>query len=197
MIDVVVARHNEDIWWTKALGTHCRLFVYNKGNDGLLRLPNIGREAHTYLFHIVKMYDSLPVWTFFAQADANKHLTSLPFQDVINGFPRTIPKCALHIEGGPYFFVSSAVRYNQGFKDGEDWESGVSELWRELFTSEPPHDILFAPGAIFAISKEKLLTRSVAFYQRAMELAATRPRGPWEFERLWAQLWTSSLATRL
>merc|ERR1719440_887988 len=36
----------------------------------LHKLPNLGRESHTYLHHIVENYDQLPEWTVFSQAGA-------------------------------------------------------------------------------------------------------------------------------
>lgn len=196
-LDVVVSRFNEDIEWTTELRPDCRVFVYNKGDGAEPRLPNAGREAHTYLLHIYNNHTHLPDWTFFSQGDPNQHLPQTHLKWIIHGFPETIFKCALHLEGGPHFFTEASVRYNQGFKDGEDWESGVFYIWNDLFTSKIPEDILFAPASIFAISKERLLLRSTAFYKKAMELAVSRPRGPWEFERLWAYLWRDKDTPRL
>ncbi len=34
----------------------------------MIQLPNVGRETHTYLHHIVSRYDSLADWTVFSQA---------------------------------------------------------------------------------------------------------------------------------
>lgn len=195
MIDVVLSRFNEDISWTHDLGRDCRLFTYNKGSGPPPWLPNVGREAQTYLHHIVRIYGQFSEWTFFSQADPAPHLRA-PLHEIIRTFPQSADRGAFYIEGGPIFFSSAAVRYS-GPAEKQNEEKGVPEVWRELFTSDQPADLLFAPGAIFAISAERLMTRSTAFYTRAMELASTRPRGPWEFERLWAYLWTSSAATRL
>jgi hypothetical protein len=193
-IDVVVARYNEDTTWMSAL-FHPRIFVYNKGDGPEPRLPNVGREAHTYLHHILENYDRLPDWTFFTQGDPNRHMPFSFLQGIINGWPKTYFRSALWIEGGPIFFVSEPVRF-EGEAEGQSWEKGVPEVWGELFTSDQPPGMVFAPGAIFAISREKLFSRSFAFYLKARDLTE-RERGPWEFERLWAYLWTSSAATRL
>ena len=73
-VEVVVARYDEDPSWCVAAGYNCT--VYNKGaaprdewrNGGggerggsvrWLDLPNIGRESHTWLSHIVSKYDAL------------------------------------------------------------------------------------------------------------------------------------------
>jgi hypothetical protein len=188
-IDVVVSRFNEDISWTNTLRRDCRLTVYNKGDGPEPRLPNVGREAHTYLHHILTRGTGVADWTFFSQADPNRHMPFSLIQGIINGFPDTSFRSALHLDKGPMFFVSEPVRYVERKAQGDDKDNGCEEVWRQLFTHEPPADILFAPAAIFAISSARLLSRSPAFYGKAMELAAARPRGPWEFERLWAYLW--------
>ena len=38
-----------------------------------LPLPNVGRESHTYLHHIVNNYDKLADWTVFSQASEPMH----------------------------------------------------------------------------------------------------------------------------
>jgi hypothetical protein len=187
-LEVVLARYKERIEWTKELTVG--LLVYNKGGLGPgLSLPNVGREAHTYLHHICENYGNLPEWTFFSQADPNRHIPVQIFWEIINRFPETQRQCILYCPGGPMFFSSEPVRYNEGYKDQEDWESGVGDVWEALFTRKLPEDILFSPASIFVISRQKLLSRSLAFYRMALELASTRERGPWEFERLWAYLW--------
>ncbi len=196
-IEVVLARYQEDIsWienvtkisWIENVTKVSHVLVYNKGGmgDGLA-LPNVGREAHTYFHHIIENYENLADWTFFSQDDPLPHCPD--FVDIINDFPQSEYRCVFHQDGGPLFFVSTPVRFLEKDPPGDDFKNDVRGLWRELFMSDFPSDILFAPGAIFAISRERLLSRSVAFYKKAMELACSRRRGPWEFERLWAYLW--------
>ena len=90
-IDVVLAHYDEDISWISKEAAitgynKARVHVYHKGaagdavkklSDALLpsvpaakvvSLPNVGRESHTYLSHIVDNYDSLADWTVFSQA---------------------------------------------------------------------------------------------------------------------------------
>lgn len=188
-IDIIVSRYKEDILWTKTLLPGKRVLVYNKGPGTLNSLPNVGREAHTYLHHILSEYRILPDWTIFTQGDPNAHLPRTTFQTVANAFPDTRLRSSLLLEGGPIFFVDEPVRPIEQLAEGHHWERAFGEIWRELFTSNPPEDIVFAPAAIFAIHKDKLRSRSPAFYKRAMEVLLARPRGPWEFERLWAYLW--------
>lgn len=67
-LDIVVARYNEDISWTYKYRPN--VIIYNKGNDpidGSILLPNVGRESHTYLYHIISNYNNLANKTVFVQ----------------------------------------------------------------------------------------------------------------------------------
>jgi hypothetical protein len=85
-LEIVLARYDEDISWLD--GAHMPFTtVYDKGgeaggedNSGTLAalnatgrvkaLPNVGREGHTFLWHVVNNYDTLADWTVFSQARA-------------------------------------------------------------------------------------------------------------------------------
>ena len=75
--EIVIARYNEDLSWLKKLPKTIKITVYNKGLDNLdipsIRLPNIGRESHTYLYHIIQNYDNLAEQTIFCQGDSIFH----------------------------------------------------------------------------------------------------------------------------
>lgn len=66
-MELVIARYDEDISWSDQY-LDIRT-VYNKGDvlPGSIPLPNLGRESHTYLTHIVERYDTLADRTAFIQ----------------------------------------------------------------------------------------------------------------------------------
>ena len=71
-IEVVVAHYNVDLTWIPSYANIAGLkfTVYSKGATGketAVALPNVGRESHTYLTHIVNNYDQLAPWTVFTQ----------------------------------------------------------------------------------------------------------------------------------
>ena len=73
VVEVVVARFQEDVSWTTQLGFP--VTVYDKsGTHGPLALPNIGRETHTYLTHIVRRYEALADCTVFVQGAPFDHM---------------------------------------------------------------------------------------------------------------------------
>lgn len=77
-LDLVVSRFTEDLTWMNRLPLHVfsRVFVYNKGDDDfvmpcdvkqyeIIKLPNVGKCDHTYLYHIITRYYDLATSTVF------------------------------------------------------------------------------------------------------------------------------------
>jgi hypothetical protein len=75
-LEIVIARYNEDLEWLKEEPfNQYPTIVYNKGpNDDFYHapkitritpLPNVGRESHTILYHIIQHYDQLAEVTVF------------------------------------------------------------------------------------------------------------------------------------
>jgi len=85
---LVVAKYHENIDWTSpAKSEGVDVIVYDKSNPSiidpqesvnlsknLIQIPNIGRESHTYLAHIVRNYDSLYDIEIFSQGDVSDHV---------------------------------------------------------------------------------------------------------------------------
>jgi len=74
-ISLVVARYSEDVDWTNAYSDI--LYLYNKKENEVAynwrQLPNIGREGHTYLHHIITNYQNLSKQIIFTQGDPFEH----------------------------------------------------------------------------------------------------------------------------
>jgi hypothetical protein len=82
----VVARYKEDVNWTRYLPG--KVIIYNKGGDNFyinnlrnnistISLPNLGREGHTYLHHIIENYDCLTKRVTFLQGNPFEHSPDL------------------------------------------------------------------------------------------------------------------------
>jgi len=93
--EIVVARYKENLDWLKKIkkSKDIKITIYNKGPDdienipsstSIIKLPNIGRESHTYLYHIINNYDNLADQTIFCQGDSIFH--SPDFLDLINKY---------------------------------------------------------------------------------------------------------------
>lgn len=68
-IEIVVSHYKEDInWLTQEPFNQFKQTIYNKGPviiENSILLPNVGREGHTYLHHIIQNYDNLAEITIF------------------------------------------------------------------------------------------------------------------------------------
>ena len=95
-LEIVVARYSENLEWLKPYQSVSK--VYNKGDPtpGVhsISLPNIGREGHTYLHHIISNYDSLAERTIFCQGDPFEH--SPDFLDLLDAWQQHLPVQALN-----------------------------------------------------------------------------------------------------
>jgi hypothetical protein len=76
-LHIVIARYNESLEWIEQCLTPVQktfVWIYNKGDDEItvngvpknriIKLPNVGREAHTYLTHVVHHWNNLPAMIF-------------------------------------------------------------------------------------------------------------------------------------
>jgi hypothetical protein len=75
-IQIVIARYSENLEWMKESPFEGHEYiVYNKGPNedfyrsedlkDVIELDNVGREGHTYLYHIIHNYDNLADVTVF------------------------------------------------------------------------------------------------------------------------------------
>lgn len=110
-VEIVVSHYDEDVAWMEmyeGLATY-----YCKGDRLPLRypqrpvkchsLPNVGREGHTFLTHIITHYDALADWTVFTQAQAPTAGYSGTEGDHANG--HMYPGATFHdyvLGGGPF-----------------------------------------------------------------------------------------------
>lgn len=171
-MEVVVARYKEDIEWTKTLPY--KVTVYTK-DDCLL--PNIGREAHTYLYHIITRWDSLADYTAFVQGYPFDHAPGL-VEDLARA-----PTDFRHL--GPHLSC-----------DRDGWPHhgglGVGKIADSvgLVQTEFP----FSAGAQFVVSRERIRSRPLEFYHVLMSVLVPRlNETPWVYERLWQSIFMGSV----
>ena len=149
--DIIVARYNEDLSWLTNV-TNANIVVYDKGEKSLnydsIKLPNIGKEAHTYLHHIIQNYNTLNDINIFLQGEPAPH--GGINADIINNIS----------EINNYSDLNCVMTVS---RDGEDWlDSDI--YWKggivsfcEYHNFTIPTNIThleFTPGAQFAVTKE-------------------------------------------
>ncbi|NBP66981.1 MAG: DUF3431 domain-containing protein, partial [Bacteroidetes bacterium] len=198
-------RYNEDLSW---LIDHFKIddiIVYNKGEVlGLPEeklIPNVGREAETYLHYIIDNYDSLPDICVFTQGGIKDH--PIPFggrSDPHNFLIECIENAIKYGYSKNHLFtynenaVSWGKNWNVNF--GEYWDKnmykdGIQIPFHEWFVknirSEYPNPINVFVAALFAVKKEKILSRPKEYYERLIKLVNWAPNciEAHFFERSW------------
>lgn len=195
---IVVARHREETAWLEELGLPA--VVYDKsGRPGPHALPNIGRETHTYLRHIVVNYPRFSAYTAFIQAAPFGHMgpgagpgtlraaieRAMRLGVGFSGFAWFKLKCDRL--GRPHDMADSA---KQGRWAGWGKDIPVGEVYAKLFAGPVPETFVVpAPAGLFLVSRERILARPVEFFQVALEIIEADPEDAnntgHAFERLW------------
>lgn len=151
--------------------------IYNKGSKILGKckievLPNVGRESHTYLHHVIKNYNSLANKTLFTQGEMSR--THNPYsieQYLFTDQCRVINLC----NRGETFcnqtwgFLKHVSHWKKEYDSGHmrktkltmgDWIKKVLKMQlplKEMFQ--------FSHGAIFSVDSSIIRSRSKQYYE--------------------------------
>ena len=190
-VELVVARYTEDLSWLRKRPDTLTVTVYDKSPDvstgnASIPLPNVGREAHTYLHHIVSRYDSLAEWTVFCQGK--------PFDHAFD-FKKTLRKFADEPASiGPFCWLGHLIdtddeRGDRLFRPWSKNEDGrglhMRGFHQILFDTDGPEHYTFVLGAQFAVHRDVVQQRPQAFYEKALTVSTTFPDAAHCFERSW------------
>jgi hypothetical protein len=216
--ELVVSRYKESAHWVSEVpGNIDAIAVYNKGDritflgDPRARIiptRNVGREAHTYLSHIVKHYDDLADTTFFAQGDPLFHspdflgLLALEFSEPTSlakhyapDFPSNEVKSFDLVKMiGPY-----ETRHGQFMHFGSRMPSANLEwfpsAWSSVFACQMPDPYYFGYAALWAVPRSSIRSRPAGFYEDILKKIEhqgpgykqfSEPIDAWAMEAMWA-----------
>jgi len=180
---LVLARYEENLDWVIENNLVDKTKIYNKGSDlpskfiNVTKLSNVGREAHTYLHHIILNYHKLADFTYFCQGNPFDH--SLNFVEKFNN---------LEINKFTYLGDFSHKIYKDCLYDENMYDKSLPLVASTLsLISFLPNEYEFKSGAIFAVPKKNILDRSLAYYEEAISFVDSDISAPagHAFERLW------------
>ena len=189
-IHLVVAKYKENIDWVINAGIPHT--IYNKDqecNDSrFINLPNIGREAHTYLHYIVTNYYNLPDYVFFSEGNclSNRPLENTEsfeslYSEINNfrGMPRVKPMGTRVIER----IESDQSCYELNLN--------VVRIYEKLFKIEKTEFIYYIGGQLI-VPRSRITFHSYNFYKHIYEnISDMRGVGycAWTLERLWPYIY--------
>jgi hypothetical protein len=194
--DLIIARYEEDVSWIENIdSSDINIFLYNKGKEDipiLLKKPifyktlkNIGRDPHTYIHHIVENYDNLPEYIIFVQGNPFDHCSNL-FEKISNHTTED------------FLFLHSTRIIEEPIACG--WEHKVfaqkreedifdffyfGEVARKYLGGDAPQIFRFAPGQQFIASRDKIMCRSLEYYETILNDFNKNYLLPWMLERMW------------
>lgn len=190
MISIVISKYNEDTSWIKKYINSYKIFLYIKNenivennthdNLNIEYLPNIGRESHTYLHHIIKNYNNLTDYILFTQGNYTDHVYSLDY--LINNKDKNL------FDNHPfpnnfrlYYYINDLIPNPDNLNFREWFKKYVVKDYTEYV-----YNFYFKHGAIFCIKKENILSRPLEYYERLIKLLDTNNSEVGHFfERSW------------
>lgn len=192
-LELVVARYLEDLGWLRKRPANLRVTVYDKSPDQsagpeALPLPNVGREAHTYLHHIVSRYDTLADWTIFCQGKPFDH--AYDFKKSLHALAdgsRAVSSTGFHWLG--HLIDTDDEQGERLFRPWSKNEDGrgldLRGFHQVLFDTDGPALYTFVLGAQFAVHRELIRRQPLDLYERALTVSVTFPDAAHCFERSW------------
>lgn len=164
--EVVIARYSERLGWIADLPEDAKITVYNKGADDLetarlpklteIRLPNVGREAQTYLYHICGRWSRLADVTAFLHGDADRHFG-----------PDAGTAVGRMLKAGKLVSLSGELTEDPA----EKWiRADLRSAYEEIFGTLAPVRIRLWPFAHWIVPLHAIRSRPLDLWERALAL---------------------------
>ena len=193
MYDLVVAKYSENLDWIadQAISDSRlrRIFVYSKNgqmyNNDRVKceiINNVGRESHTYLYHIINNYDNLSDRVIFTQAKFNDHIRFNDFfrDDYIGLFGRTSNCYNFRLVHNYTYLLPNQDNFTFG-----EWMEKYIDPDDKYYTDKYGRFARY--GACFTVAREDILSRPLDFYKKLIKQLETyyNPEVGHFFERAW------------
>jgi hypothetical protein len=185
MKNLIVAKYQEDLSWLSQVNGY-EVVVYDKYDISSSNyLPNIGREAHTYIHHIIENYENLATINVFVQGNPFVHCDNF-----LNNLNKINEKYK-------YFEFSNIII-----------ECDKNGLPDDVLPIEPFFNLIFPDyicpnffkmkgNAIFCVHKERILYHPMKFYKNIMNTFENFDKAAWILERLWHLIFSGNLMTNI
>lgn len=221
--DLVISAYKDSLGWVAPLrASGCKVWVYSKWEGtnpeamervicpeglSLFHLPNVGKNDHTYLHHIVENYDSLADWTVFTPDGPHDHLCGASMADALTPadslrVPRLYRVRDWGADGRLRWKDYAEIADRNGTNWADRYASGKitpAELsfveWARKYVGYDPDGPDwpgYQPGGILAVPKRAITYLPRAFYERLREQLshAVEPETGHYLERLWTVIFT-------
>ncbi len=206
MTSLIISRYDEDISWLKKY-KNFNIIIYNKGeplskefNFNVQEITNVGRESHTWLFHIIKNYKNLDEYNIFLQGRIDD-LGCMAYQD-LNKYKKDLIKNQFSVSRfgllGPFHWgfnvgIEKDPKYQKQWNDGEITRSQIGfRSYAKKYFPKIPIFLSTSYGGCFGVSKNLILNYEIDFYKSLINTVcnSSNPIESHYLERLWCYMFT-------
>ena len=205
-INIVIARYLEDTTWVKQINCN-HLYIYDKSgkelSDCSISLNNIGRESHTYLYHIIENYEEMTktpeTITCFSQGNISDHC-----KDIISIIEDAKKNGISSTNANNHNFQNYSAHYNfriDEWPNGNKVEPEIENLqfgdWFIKYIEDIfPQPVYWWNGAIFAVKHKYITSRSKKYYINLFnQLTTLNPEVGHYLERAWLYIFKQDINT--
>lgn len=213
-IDLVIARYNESLDWLYDIDTsNINVIVYNKNDqdfshpkvDKVIKLENVGKCDHTYLYHIIENYDNLNDVTIFTAGSCDMPYKWEQFKKVFDKATSTYDSAfevgyQHDIRNSLYDFVLDEWKTSNDINRSKNSEvktqlcsirpfgKWYESKFRDLVTNYVTY------MGMFAVSRKDIHNRSKEFYKDLInDVMTSNPECGHFIERSWIAIFQPSL----
>jgi hypothetical protein len=156
---LVVAKYKESIDWLKQVAGF-DIIVYNKDstdiNPSFKHLLNIGKEAHTYLTHIIENYDNLADYTIFCQGRPFDHC------------PDFLEQIHQPVLADFTWYTKAVISRHWAHRHHKQFLN-VKEILNAAGLYKLPDRTDFGVGAQFGLTRELILQKPKCYYIKLID----------------------------
>lgn len=222
-IDIVISRYNEDLKWTlEEPFNEFQYIVYNKGDNEefektfvkqIINLKNVGRNDHTYLYHIVTNYENLNDIVVFLPGSVNMSYKKVKATELLNRLKKNNYNKAIFI--ATYLKKGALIEFFNFKLD--NWTASDSQNYKKnsenvllpanirpfgkwfLFNLGNITVNLYQWHGIFSIDKNDIIKHKKFRYERLMDQleCSSNPEVGHYIERSWPAIFYPFLHTNV
>lgn len=179
---ICISKYKEDINWVKDLEGF-DIIVYNKDNDidiekydiksdpyyiddvKYIDIPNVGREAHTYLYHLVNNYEDLYDYEVFSQGNPLDHSPNIvnKLKKLNYGYNHLSDMTK---DEKLSYYINAGRLDDDGniLQDNYSHFGHINELNNEIFNKNIPFEYTIGLHALFYCDKDTILKNTLETY---------------------------------
>ena len=214
-IEIIVARYNEKLeWLNEEPFNKYPVIIYNKSSNddfikskmikNVINLDNVGRESHTYLYHVINNYDNLADFTIFLPGSSSTDYKKVKALNVFKNISQNnndIFSCNKEnlYESQKNFTIDNYLSTNEDNKNiNADAKILISDkrpfsTWYDHFFKNKDINCI-TYNSIFAVSKKTILNKPIEFYVSLLNEVDKdhNPETNHYLERSWASVFNSN-----